>query len=240
MNEIINGDCFEEMAKLPPASADAIISDLPYGTTACKWDSVIPLAPMWAEFKRLIKPNGAIVLTASQPFTSALVMSNPMLFKYCLVWKKSKCGSPLLAKYRPMMKHEDVVVFGTSKSTYNPQMEVGKPYARSGVKVLTNNHGYGLKQVTTDNKGTRYPVSVLDFPQQWRRQDQIHPTQKPVELMRYLVRTYTNSGDVILDPCCGSGTTCVAAKLDGRRYIGIEKDKDYAEISKQRLLQSMI
>jgi hypothetical protein len=167
-------------------------------------------------------------------------MSNPMLFKYCLVWKKSKCGSPLLAKYRPMMKHEDVVVFGTSKSTYNPQMEVGKPYARSGVKVLTNNHGYGLKQVTTDNKGTRYPVSVLDFPQQWRRQDQIHPTQKPVELMRYLVRTYTNSGDVIIDPCCGSGTTCVAAKLDGRRYIGIEKDKDYAEISKQRLLQSMI
>jgi hypothetical protein len=223
------------MKALPDACVDAVISDLPYGTTSCKWDAVIPFGPLWAALERVLAPKGVVVLTAGQPFTSALVMSNPRLFKYCLVWKKSKCGSPLLAKYRPMMKHEDVVVFGTSKSTYNPQMEVGKPYARSGVKVLTNNHGYGLKQVTTDNKGTRYPGSVLDFPQQWRRQDQIHPTQKPVELMRYLVRTYTNPGDVVLDMCCGSGTTLVAAKIEGRQFIGCDSEEKYVTIARKRL-----
>jgi site-specific DNA-methyltransferase (adenine-specific) len=239
MNEIINGDCLEEMAKLPPASVDAIISDLPYGTTACKWDSVIPNAPMWAEFKRLIKPNGAIVLTATEPFASLLRTSNLAQYKYDWVWDKHIPRGMHIAKYRPMQKHEMVLVFGDAPLKYNPiHTKRDKPvrvknYGNSKSSPLANND---RKERIYDTKG---PDSILVG--MWEANaGKLHSTQKPVSLMRYLVLTYTNPGDVILDPCCGSGTTCVAAKLDGRRYIGIEKDKDYAEISKQRLLQSMI
>jgi len=239
MNEIINGDCLEEMAKLPPASVDAIISDLPYGTTACKWDSVIPIAPMWAEFKRLIKPNGAIVLTATEPFASLLRTSNLAQYKYDWVWDKHIPRGMHIAKYRPMQKHEMVLVFGDAPLKYNPiHTKRDKPvrvknYGNSKSSPLANND---RKERIYDTKG---PDSILVG--MWEANaGKLHSTQKPVSLMRYLVLTYTNPGDVILDPCCGSGTTCVAAKLDGRRYIGIEKDKDYAEISKQRLLQSMI
>jgi len=238
MNEIINGDCLEEMAKLPPASVDAIISDLPYGTTACKWDSVIPFAPMWAEFKRLIKPNGAIVLTASQPFTSALVMSNIKDFRYCWIWDKMVGRGHLVAKKRPMCRHEDVCVFYSSPPSYNPIMTKREKPIRGKECARTTIMG-GVSKGYSATYTHKYPQTIISLASEGNSLKK-HPTQKPVALMRYLVQTYTNSGDVILDPCCGSGTTCVAAKLDGRRYIGIEKDKAYAEISKQRLLQSMI
>jgi site-specific DNA-methyltransferase (adenine-specific) len=232
---LLLGDCLERMKEIPDGSVDMVMADLPYGTTACKWDSVIPFEPLWAAYRRVCKPNAAIVLTASQPFTSALVTSNIKNFRYPLVWKKSKCGSPLLAKHRFMARHEDVLIFCFGKETYHPQMEVGKPYVRTGVAIKTNNHGYGLKQVTTDNKGTRYPSSVLDFPQQWRRQDQVHPTQKPVALMEYLIRTYTNEGETVLDNTMGSGTTGVACVNTGRHFIGIEQDATYFSIAKKRI-----
>jgi site-specific DNA-methyltransferase (adenine-specific) len=235
MIKLLLGDCLEKMAEIPDGSVDMVMADLPYGTTACKWDSVIPFEPLWVAYRRVCKKNAAIVLTASQPFTSALVMSNIKFFRYSLVWKKSKCGSPLLAKHRFMAKHEDVLIFSFGKETYNPQMEEGKPYARSGVSVKTNNHGYGLKQVTTKNEGTRYPSSVLVFPQQWRRQDQVHPTQKPVALMEYLIRTYTNAGETVLDNTMGSGTTGVACINTGRNFIGIERDENYFNIARSRI-----
>ena len=235
MIKLIKGDCLERMAEIPDGSVNMVLCDLPYGTTACKWDSVIPFAPLWAHYRRVCKRNAAIVLTASQPFTSALVMSNIKNFRYPLVWNKSKCGSPLLAKHRFMARHEDVLVFCFGKETYNPQMEAGKPYARKFTPNKVNNMGFGIKGVKTDNKGTRYPSSVLDFPQQWRRQDQVHPTQKPVALMEYLIRTYTNEGQTVLDNTMGSGTTGVACVNTERCFIGIERDEDYFNVATNRI-----
>ena len=232
--KFIHGDCLEEMPKLQDHSIDMILCDLPYGTTACKWDTVIPFEPLWTQYKRLIKDNGAIVLTASQPFTSALVMSNPDWFKYEWIWGKSKCGSPLAAKYRPMAKHENVLVFGKGVVKYNPEMLEGTPYKRDFTPAKLNNHKFGIKGAKTDNKGTRFPDTVLFFQQKWRRQDQIHPTQKPVALFDYLIRTYTNEGDTVLDNCAGSGTTGIAALHTKRNAILIEKDEQYFNAARER------
>ena len=232
--KFIHGDCLEEMPKLQDHSIDMILCDLPYGTTACKWDTIIPFEPLWKQYKRLIKDNGAIVLTASQPFTSALVMSNPKMFKYEWVWGKSKCGSPLSAKYRPMAKHENIIVFGKGVIKYNPEMLVGEPYKRDFTPLKLNNHKFGIKGAKTDNKGTRYPDTVLFFQQKWRRQDQIHPTQKPVALFEYLIRTYTNEGDTVLDNCAGSGTTAIACLNTNRNAILIEKDESYYKAALDR------
>lgn len=234
LDAIVCGDCLDEMPKMPAQSVDAIISDLPYGTTACKWDSVIPFAHLWSEWKRLLKPNGAIVLTASQPFTALLVVSNLDAFKYEVIWEKDKPSDFALAARRTMKYHESVLVFCDGRETYNPQMTMGEPNhsVGRGIRKKVNESGANTATVTNKLDGWKHPKSVMRFN---REPAPTHPTQKPESLMRYLVRTYTNPGDVVLDPCCGSGTTCVAAKQEGRHYIGIEKEQRYADSAKQRI-----
>ena len=313
--KLYNADCLEKMKDIDDKSVDMILADLPYGTTACKWDTIIPFEPLWEQYNRIIKDNGAIVLTASQPFTSALVMSNPDMFRYSWVWEKEQGVNFLSAKKNPMRVHEDVLVFyldeaevkGRSKKftelrdyfnfelrksglsskeikkilgndmgghyfttgiqwtlptlenytklqttgyfsekweilkekynliatnckiQYFPQMEGGKPYI-SGKGNSGQVTGSVIK-TQTKNSGTRYPRSIIKI----KREVGLHPTQKPVALMEYLIKTYTNEGDLVLDNVMGSGTTGVACKNTGRNFIGIELDKDYFEIAKKRI-----
>lgn len=234
-NHIIHGDCLDIMPLIPNKSIDMICCDLPYGTTSCKWDIVIPLDKLWEQYERIIKDDGAIVLFGTQPFTSILINSNLKLFKYEVIWGKSKCGSPLTAKYRILSKHENILIFGKGRIKYNPQMEKGEPYKRKWTPNKNNNHNFGIKGVSTDNKGTRYPTSILNFPQKWRRQDQVHPTQKPIELYEYLIRTFSNEGDIILDNSAGSGGVGVACNNVNRNYILIEKEYNYCLIADKRV-----
>ena len=233
------GCCLDVMKGIESGSVDMVCADLPYGTTSCKWDSVIPLDALWAEYKRVCKPDAAIVLTATQPFTAALVMSNPKWFKHEWVWHKSKSGSAFTAKYRPLARHESVLVFGKGRVTYNPIKREGKPYKRARIALgdKINNHGIGFNGtgIFSENDGFRYPESVIFFQQKWRRQDQVHPTQKPVELMEYLIRTYSNEGQTVLDNSMGSGTTGLACANTGRRFIGIEKDADFFRVASERI-----
>jgi site-specific DNA-methyltransferase (adenine-specific) len=234
--ELIQGDCLEVMKDIPDKSIDMILCDLPYGTTACKWDTIIPFEPLWEQYKRIIKDNGAIVLTASQPFTSALVMSNTKMFKYCLIWNKRKSSSALHAKIQPLRIHEDIVVFGKNKTVYNPQMVQGKPRVDKESKI-SNGEAFGNNTVTRkyENKdGLYYPKSILDISNA-DQTNKLHPTQKPVKLMEYLIKTYTNEGDLVLDNCMGSGTTGVACKNLGRKFIGIELDPEYFKIAEKRI-----
>ena len=232
MIQLIKGDCLIEMQNIPDKSIDAIICDLPYGTTACKWDTVIPFEPLWAQYKRIIKDNGAIVLFGSQPFTSALVMSNPKWFKYEWTWNKNKATGHLLAKKQPLRLKEDICVFYKKQPTYNPQMEKGEPYKSRDRK--NNKDGvYGsVGEFRNDNLGFRYPKSIITFP---FVQFPLHPTQKPEALLEYLIKTYTNEGDTVLDNTMGSGTTGVAAKNLNRSFIGIEMDDKYFDIAKHRI-----
>jgi len=225
--KLIQGNCLEVMKDIPDGSVDMVLTDPPYGTTACKWDSVIPFEPMWEQLKRVTKKNGAIVLTASQPFTSALVMSNPKMFKYSWVWEKSKPTGFLNAKKQPLRQTEDVVVFYERQCYYNPQglSETDKMVSR------TNRGNYGSCSKTTKQTQTGYPRNLLKFPSI----DGLHPTQKPVTLMEYLIKTYTNEGETVLDFTMGSGTTGVAAKNLDRNFIGIELDEGYFNIAKERI-----
>jgi site-specific DNA-methyltransferase (adenine-specific) len=226
------------MKEIPDGSVDMILCDLPYGTTACRWDSSLPLESLWQEYWRVLKPDGCVALTAVQPFTTDLVASCRGKFKYDLVWHKSKSGSAFTAKYRPVSKHESVLIFAKGRTTYNPQLEVGEPYSRvRKARSAVNNHalGLGLDDSVTVNTGFRYPGSVQFFQQRWRRQDQLHPTQKPVEMMEWLIKTYSNKGETVLDNCMGSGTTGVACVNTGRNFIGIEKDEAYFAIAKARI-----
>lgn len=239
---LINGDCIEEMKKLEDNSIDCVICDLPYGTTACKWDVTIPFEEMWKEINRVVKDDAAICLFGVEPFSSMLRLSNLKGYKYDWVWHKSKCGSAFTSKYRLQQKHELISVFSKrgGKVKYNPQMLEGEPYYRyKRVKdeADTNNHKLGItKENETINTGYRYPETVIYFQQKWRRQDQIHPTQKPVELMKYLIKTYTDAGDTVLDFTMGSGTTGIACKNLNRKFIGIELDENYFNIAEQRIL----
>ena len=236
MNKIIRGDCLEVMKDIEDKSIDMILCDLPYGTTACKWDTIIPFEPLWEQYKRIIKDNGAIVLTASQPFTSALVMSNVKDFKYNLIWNKRKSSSALHAKIQPLRIHEDIVIFSKNKTVYNPQMVQGKPRVDKESKI-SNGEAFGNNTVTRkyENKeGLYYPKSILDISNADQKNKK-HPTQKPVALFEYLIKTYTNEGDLVLDNCAGSGTTGVACKNLNRNYILIEKEPEYIEIIKERL-----
>lgn len=226
--ELIEGDCLEEMAALPAGSVDMILCDLPYGTTQNKWDSVIPLGPLWAEYWRVCR--GAVVLTAAQPFTSALVMSSVDDFKYEWMWRKSPSGN-LNAKKMPMAGHESVLVFARGKPPYNPQGLVRAPFVRKAAGVSrTENYG---AQTPKDyvQEFTNYPSTVLEF----AKDRGLHPTQKPVALFEYLIKTYTNEGDTVLDCCAGSGTTGIAARNCGRNAILIEKDPTYYDIASERL-----
>ncbi len=227
------GDCLERMKEIPDGSVDMVLCDLPYGTTQNKWDSVIPFEALWAEYKRLCK--GAIVLTAAQPFTSALVMSNLPAFRQSLVWKKNVASNFLNANRQHLSRHEDVVLFAFGKYHYNKQQTLGKAYTakRYGHDDAGENYG-DVKRTTTVNTGSRNPISVLEFD----REVGLHPTQKPLALMEYLIRTYTNEGDTVLDNCMGSGTTGVAALKLGRGFIGIEKDLEYFNVAEKRIKES--
>jgi site-specific DNA-methyltransferase (adenine-specific) len=239
INKIYTGDCLELMKSLPDASVDAVICDLPYGTTKCLWDVPVDFGELWKQYRRIVRPKGNVVLFSSGRFTFALYASCPELFRYDLVWKKSKSGSAFAAKWRPVNKHENILVFGEPASYYDPQMVAGEPYRRKWTSVRKNEHRLGIHGVEVVNPGTRHPVSVLDFPQKWRRQDQLHPAQKPVELMEWLVRSYCPPGGLVLDNCCGSGTTCVAAIRTGRNWIGMESNPDYARIAEERCAAEM-
>ena len=242
--DLRQGDCLELMKDIPDGSIDLVLTDPPYGTTACKWDSVIPFEPMWAELKRIIKPNGAIVLFGSQPFTSALVMSNPKMFKYELIWDKLKGRQPFLAKIRPMKSHENILVFCKNKTIYNPQMTKAEPKnmrdRAKNIKKETTESIYGLQKKyikNNDLEHLRYPQSVFRHSGQAKEINnrRYHPTQKPVALLEYLIKTYTNEGETVLDFTMGSGSTGVAAKNLNRNFIGIELDEEYFEIAKKRI-----
>lgn len=231
MHKLILGNCLEQMKNIPDGSVDMILTDPPYGTTVCKWDSVIPLEPMWEQLKRIIKPNGAIVMTAAQPFTSFLICSNTDMFKYSLVWKKTKVSHFAQAPYRFLTEHEDVVVFsfgGTSKNAknrmvYNPQGLVDCEIVCKG-KSHSDHRPSSTTQPDYVQTKTGYPRSVLEFASEIGKE---HPTQKPVALMEYLIKTYTNEGQLVLDFTMGSGTTGIAAANTGRDFIGIELDENF-------------
>lgn len=228
--ELHNGDCIEIMPTLAPGSVDLILCDLPYGTTQNKWDSVIPLDVLWSEYWRVAKPNAAVVLTAQCPFDKALGASCLRFLKYEWIWQKEMGTGHLNAKKQPMKFHENVLVFYREQCTYNPQFEQGKPYSQKSGRGSSN---YGDQvQIITENDGLRYPKSVQIIP---RDREKFHPTQKPVALMEYLIRTYTNEGDTVLDNCMGSGTTGVAAVSTGRNFIGIERDENYFAIARKRI-----
>jgi site-specific DNA-methyltransferase (adenine-specific) len=246
LNRVIQGDCLEVMRDIPDGSVDMILCDLPYGTTACKWDAIIPFESLWEQYERIIKDNGAIVLTASQPFTTKLIESNFKLFKYCWYWVKSKPNGWQHAKNRPMTKVEEVCVFskapmghasllGDKRMVYNPQGI--KPIGKKAVTSVAHGRTMGKRpnQVGREYLSyTGFPHNVLEFPNVTGKQA-LHPTQKPVALFEYLIRTYTNEGEVVLDNCIGSGTTAVAAINTTRQFIGIEREPEYVEIANNRI-----
>jgi len=207
------------------------------GTTACKWDTIIPFEPLWEQYKRIIKDNGAIVLTASQPFTSALVMSNIKMFKYEWVWDKRLAGNGILAKIQPLKIHENILVFSKGKVRYIPQMTKGvfRKKLTSNPKVSEINNGDGNKRAKETENDDYYPKTILDFSMAGHRKGRLHPTQKPVALFEYLIKTYTNEGELVLDNCMGSGTTGVACKNLNRNFIGIELDPEYFVMANKRL-----
>lgn len=230
---LVHGDCLEVMATLPDQCIDLVLVDLPYGTTQNRWDAVIPFDDMWAQYLRIAKPDCAFVFFAAQPFTSALVMSQPKLFKYDWTWRKPKGTGHLNAKKQPMRDKEDILVFTQGKPVYNPQMTDGTPYKAKGGKHTDQTYGiYGTER--EDNAGKRYPKQVLEFGIVERNKK--HGTQKPVDLMAYLVRTYSNAGDLILDNTMGSGSTGVAALLEGRRFLGIEKNSEFFNTCQERII----
>ena len=235
-NALFEGDCLDVMEHLPDACVDMVLCDLPYGTTQNPWDSVIPLDKLWPLYKRIVKRNGAIVLTSQGIFTAKLILSNELDFKYKIIWEKSKPTNFLNAKKQPLRKHEDICVFYQQQPTYHPQMCVGKPYCK-GVRKDQLTGCYGdFKPVLIQNEtGMRYPTDIVQFktPESEPGGQVWHPTQKPVELGRYLIRTYTNPGDLVLDNTFGSGSFLVAAVMEKRNFIGIEKNQD-ARLFKDR------
>lgn len=238
---LMKGDCLERMKEIPDGSVDMVLTDPPYGTTACKWDSIIPLEPMWEQLKRIIKPNGAIVMTASQPFTTTLIASNIKMFKYNLIWNKNTCTGFMQAKTKPLKSYEDVVVFGNFKlaaqyfnGTYNAQGVESRGLITYSNK-RKNDHITGSRKENTTEANKGYPKDVLKFNSETKT---VHPTQKPVALMEYLIKTYTNENETVLDFTMGSGTTGVACINLDRKFIGIEMDDNYFEIAKERILNA--
>ena len=230
--DLLHGDCLELMKDIPDESVDMILADLPYGTTACKWDEVIPFDLLWEQYERVIGKSGAIVLTASQPFTSALVMSNPKWFKYAWVWQKSRAANGMIARHQPLKYHEEVLIFGKGRVTYNPQgiVHVNEEASQGGVSSdIKGNQKRDRKYI---KKYTNYPSTIQRFKSEGKT---VHPTQKPVPLMEYLIKTYTNEGNTVLDNVMGSGTTGVACKNLNRNFIGMELDEDYFNIAKERI-----
>jgi site-specific DNA-methyltransferase (adenine-specific) len=232
--EILLGDCLELMKDIPKGSIDMILCDLPYGTTACKWDTIIPFDKLWEHYERIIKPNGAIVLTASQPFTSALVMSNPKMFRYEWIWEKTMATGGLMAKYRPMKAHESILIFNTSKgSTYNEQRLDGEAYKRVEGKKKDSVIGDKSGGYVTISDGGRAARSVVKISNP--NSGSLHPTQKPIALFEYLIKTYTNENDLVLDNTAGSGTTAISCLNTNRQFIVMEKEQKYYDIILKRV-----
>jgi len=243
MITLLHGDCLEKMTEIPDGSVDMVLADPPYGTTACQWDSIIPLEPMWEQLKRVIKPNGAIVMTASQPFTTTLIASNMKMFKYCWVWEKSKKTGHVHAKNKPMKSHEDVVVFSNGNTLHKGQSENRMTYNPQGLTNIepkvrkkggATDAVMGVRPSHRDTIQTKsgYPASVLKIGSEGKT---VHPTQKPVALMEYLIKTYTNEGETVLDFTMGSGTTGVACLNTNRNFIGIEKNLSYFNLATDRI-----
>ena len=239
MIKLIQGNCLKVMKGIPDCSIDAIITDPPYGTTACKWDSVIDFDKMWEQLNRIIKPNGAIVLFGSEPFSSALRMSNIKNFKYDWVWNKDRPSGHLNAKRQPMRDVENISVFYKKQCTYNPIMTIGKKSNSIGKAInditCKNNSVYGDFQRVNREGNEKYPRQILKYS---RPHPPIHPTQKPILLMEYLIKTYTNEGDTVLDFTMGSGSTLVACDNLNRNGIGIEMDEAYFKIAEQRIKEN--
>ena len=247
MIDLFCGDCLKLMPSIPDGSVDMVLADLPYGVTANHWDSVIPMTELWEQYRRIVKPNGAIALTATQPFATDLIMAARDIFRYDLIWQKVKATGFLHANQMPLRKHESVLVFYKRLPTYNPIKETGgEPFhhikRRSTRNTSNYNSSYDPTKQLPNHDGSRFPTSVMKvryepdfFNASPNGKRTTHPTQKPVALMEYLIRTYTNEGEVVLDNCMGSGTTGVAAVRCGRRFIGIEMDARYFEAAKSRI-----
>ena len=245
---LMKGDCLERMKEISSGSVDMVLTDPPYGTTACKWDSIIPLEPMWEQLKRIIKPNGAIVMTASQPFTSVLGSSNVQNLRYSWIWKKGRPTNFPNAKRMPLKGFEDILVFYSKPCTYNPQdlIKVDRVVKNTGTKTRkgslkengdrTSVHNDMVKHDTYAQEFTNYPRGILEYSQDSLS---LHPTQKPVALMEYLIKTYTNEGETVLDFTMGSGSTGVACANTGRKFIGIELDDKYFDVAKNRIIGFM-
>lgn len=236
LNKVHQGDCLELMKDIPDGSIDMILCDLPYGTTACKWDTVIPFELVWEQYKRIIKDNGAIVLFGSEPFSTELRHSNLKMFKYDWVWEKEQGANFMLCKYQPYKVHEIISVFSKKRHVYNPQMTTGKPYI-SG-KGTSGEITRNVKKIQTKNDGLRYPRSIQKFNTD-KSKGSKHPTQKPVALLEYLIKTYTNENEVVLDNCIRSGSTAIAAINTNRNFIGIELDEYYCEVARKRIDETL-
>lgn len=235
LNNLFEEDCLECMKRIPNGMIDMILCDLPYGITQNKWDSYIPLNLLWEQYLRIIKPNGAIVLTSQGLFTAKLILSQPKYYKYKWIWEKSKPTNFLNAKKQPLRKHEDVCVFYKKQPIYHPQMTKGEPYDK-GIRKKQLSGSYGdFQPVHVSSNGERYPTDIIYIKTAECEGEVVHPTQKPIELGRYFIRTYTNPGDVVLDNTCGSGSFLVAALMEGRNFIGIEKNEDVALFKKSKI-----
>ena len=245
--KLINGDCLDIMKKIPDKKIDMILCDLPYGSTSCKWDTVIPFEPLWNEYKRIIKDNGAIVLTATNPFASTLINSNIGMFKYEWVWHKNTTSGFALAKKQPMRNHELVLVFYKKQPTYNPIKELRDLNEESKKRMNydftstkgVNEHQNGIKKVQfiPEDKDLCYPKTVKKW-NSVNSHKRLHPTEKPIEMFEYLIQTYTNKGELVLDNCAGSSTTLVACQNLNRKGVGIELEKEYCDVSKIRLTEN--
>jgi site-specific DNA-methyltransferase (adenine-specific) len=236
MIKIMQGDCLELMKELPDKSIDMILCDLPYGTTACKWDTIIPFEPLWEQYERIIKDNGAIVLFGSEPFSSRLRMSNIKKYKYDWIWNKTTFANQMCAKFQPLKIQENISVFSKKKHIYHPQglIEINK-ITKQGSKI-TDNNGGGVRKTEYFQQYTNYPRNILEFKLDKQK---LHSTQKPVALCEYLIKTYTNEGETVLDNCMGSGTTGVACINTKRNFIGIEKDPQYFETASERISKAL-
>jgi site-specific DNA-methyltransferase (adenine-specific) len=236
-NQIYHGDCMELLPLVPDASVDMVLCDLPYGTTQNKWDSVLPLDRLWVQYKRVVKPDGAIVLFSQGIFTARLILSNQSMYKYSLVWDKVLISGFLNAKKRPLSSHEDIVIFYEKLQTYNPQRFKGdKNHGSKTIKSIPVGN-YGQRMVVDNTDDLKYPRSILRFAKPSSLVT-LHPTQKPVPLCEYLIKTYTNPGEIVLDNCLGSGTTAIACINTGRQYIGIEKEEQYFNVALERIKQA--
>lgn len=238
--ELRLGDCIAHMAEMSDESVDMIFADLPYGTTYAKWDSILPMCTLWREYGRLIKGNGAIVLTSSQPFTSMLVSSKPEWFRCEWIWDKVNAANFANANKHPLKQHESVLVFGKGQTPYYPIKVAGKPNHKQGLSKINASETRLISgRVGDDMSGMKFPKTIVKFPKH-SSQCGLHPTQKPVEMVEYFVRTYSKEGDTILDNCMGSGTTGVACRNTGRKFIGIERDEKYFEIAKNRINEPVL